>query len=84
MGQIHWFGVYVSVKGCGSKVRLRWRGGKLTLTQVHFPRVSVVLHTSHTAVCVCSETKSRSFRKKSVMIVVTKLISIVVCREMQD
>ncbi len=32
----------------------------LTLSQVHFPRVSVVLHTRHTAACVCiqSETKT--------------------------
>lgn len=36
-------------------------GNNLTLSQVHFPRVCVVLHASHTAVHVCihRETKAR-------------------------
>lgn len=44
------------VRGCGSRVRLRHlhRGvDNLTQSQVHFPRVSVVLHTTLTAVHVC-------------------------------
>lgn len=56
------WGICAWLRGCGSKVRRRQGGGNnLTLSQVHFPRVSVVLHTSNTAVHVCihSETKTR-------------------------
>lgn len=47
--------------GCGSRVWLRQQGENRSVSQVHFPQVSVVSHTSHTAVRVCirSVTKAR-------------------------
>lgn len=58
---MYWCWCLCLVRGCGYQVWLRQEGDNLTVSQVHFPRVSVVLHTSHTAVRVSihSVTKRR-------------------------
>lgn len=63
----YWFGVYVPGEGMWFSGQVTMGSGgqggdnNLTLSQVRYPWVSVVLHTSHAAVSVCihTETKTR-------------------------